>query len=121
MLIDTLHGLGLRVYVIGQSPEFIADVQKIAFFAKRAHAGNLEWPMAMDPRINEKVQPFTKGATFIDPLTSLCDTKGCSYADAGTGQFLYFDYGHFSTAGAILAVSKYWPRLSASAELAKAK
>jgi peptidoglycan/LPS O-acetylase OafA/YrhL len=119
--IDTLHGLGVRVYVIGQSPEFIADVQKIAFFAKRAHADNSEWPMAMDPRINERVQPFTKGATFIDPLTSLCDAKGCSYADAGTGQFLYFDYGHFSTAGAILAVSKYWPSFAASAEVAKAK
>lgn len=119
--IDTLHGLGVRVYVIGQSPEFIADVQKIAFFARRAHTDNLEWPMAMDPRINEKVQPFTKGATFIDPLTSLCDARGCSYADAGTGQFLYFDYGHFSTAGAILAVSKYWPSFAASAEVAKAK
>ena len=119
--IATLHGLGVRVYVIGQSPEFIADVQKIAFFARRAHADNSEWPMAMDPRINEKVQPFTEGATFIDPLTSLCDAKGCSYADAGTGQFLYFDYGHFSTAGAILAVSKYWPRFAAGAEVAKAK
>ncbi|MEP6565834.1 MAG: acyltransferase family protein [Mesorhizobium sp.] len=119
--IDSLRGLGVTVYVIGQSPEFIADVQKIAFFAKRAHVENTSWPMAMDPDINERVLPFTKGATFIDPLTSLCDAKGCSYADADTGQFLYFDYGHFSTAGATLAISKYWPSFAAVNQVAKAK
>ncbi|TGQ64945.1 MAG: acyltransferase [Mesorhizobium sp.] len=119
--IDRLHDMGVKVYVIGQSPEFVADVQKIAFFAKREGAANTSWPMAMDPDINKRVLPFAKGATFIDPLAYLCDAAGCSYADAGNKQFLYFDYGHFSSAGATLAISKYWPSFAAGGEVAKAK
>nr|WP_292187873.1 acyltransferase family protein [Mesorhizobium sp.] len=118
--IDRLREMGVKVYTVGQSPEFIADVQKIAFFAKREHVGTTSWPMAMDPDINARVLPFTKGADFIDPLTYLCDSAGCSYADAKTKQFLYFDYGHFSSAGATLAISKYWPSF-ASNKVAKAK
>ncbi|MBN9220733.1 MAG: acyltransferase [Mesorhizobium sp.] len=117
--VDRLRDMGVKVYVIGQSPEFIADVQKIAFFARQEHVANTSWPMAMDPDINKHVLPFTKGATFIDPLAYLCDTAGCSYADAGTRQFLYFDYGHFSSAGATLAISKYWPSFAAGGEVAK--
>ncbi|MCV3205772.1 acyltransferase [Mesorhizobium sp. YC-39] len=117
--IDTLRGLGVRVFVIGQSPEFIADVRKIAFFAKRGNLSDTSWPMAMDPDINNRVRPFTKGATFIDPLTFLCSAGRCSYADAG--QFLYFDYGHFSTTGATLAISKYWPTFAVNNALATAK
>ncbi len=59
--IDRLRDMGVKVYVIGQSPEFIADVQKIAFFARRDHVANTSWPMAMDPDINKQVQPFVKG------------------------------------------------------------
>lgn len=117
--IDTLRGLGVRVFVIGQSPEFIADVRKIAFFAKRGNLSSTSWPMAMDPGINDRVRPFTKGATFIDPLKFLCSAGRCSYANAG--QFLYFDYGHFSTIGATLAISKYWPAFAANNALATAK
>ncbi|WP_137929506.1 acyltransferase family protein [Mesorhizobium comanense] len=117
--IDRLRDMGVKVYVIGQSPEFIADVQKIAFFARQEHVANTSWPMAMDPDINKHVLPFTRGATFIDPLAYLCDTAGCSYADAGTRQFLYFDYGHFSSAGATLAISKYWPSFATGGDVAK--
>ena len=75
----------------------------------------------MDPDINKQVQLFANGATFIAPLTYLCDATGCSYADAGSKQFLYFDYGHFSSAGATLAISKYWPSFAAGGEVAKAR
>ncbi|RWB09832.1 MAG: acyltransferase [Mesorhizobium sp.] len=119
--IDRLRGMGVKVYTVGQSPEFIADVQKIAFLVRREHAGTTSWPMAMDPDINARVLPFTKGADFIDPLTYLCDSAGCSYADATTNEFLYFDYGHFSSAGATLAISKYWPSFATSNEVAEAK
>ncbi|MEI9420514.1 acyltransferase family protein [Mesorhizobium sp. Cs1299R1N1] len=119
--IDRLRDMGVKVYVIGQSPEFIADVQKVAFFAKHEGAANTSWPMAMDPDINKQVQLFAKGATFIDPLTYLCDAIGCSYEDATSKQFLYFDYGHFSSAGATLAISKYWPSFAAGGEVAKAR
>ncbi|MBZ9705748.1 acyltransferase [Mesorhizobium sp. ESP7-2] len=119
--IDRLRDMGVKVYVIGQSPEFIADVQKIAFFAKHEGAVSTSWPMAMDADINKQVQLFAKGATFIDPLTYLCDAIGCSYADATSKQFLYFDYGHFSSAGATLAVSKYWPSFAAGGEVAKVR
>ncbi|RUY53471.1 SGNH hydrolase domain-containing protein, partial [Mesorhizobium sp. M7A.F.Ca.CA.001.05.1.1] len=118
--IDRLREMGVKIYTVGQSPEFIADVQKIAFFVKREHAATTSWPMAMDPGINARVLPFTKGADFIDPLTYLCDSAGCSYADAKTNEFLYFDYGHFSSAGATLAISKYWPSFATSDKVAKA-
>lgn len=114
--IDTLRGMGVRVFVIGQSPQFITDVRKIAFFAKRENLDDTSWPMAMDPDINERVRSFTKGATFIDPLKFLCSAGRCSYTDAG--QFLYFDYGHFSSIGATLAISKYWPAFAADNALA---
>ncbi|TIN66935.1 MAG: acyltransferase, partial [Mesorhizobium sp.] len=104
--IDRLREMGVKVYTVGQSPEFIADVQKIAFLVRREHAGTTSWPMAMDPDINARV---------------LCDSAGCSYADATTNEFLYFDYGHFSSAGATLAISKYWPSFATSNEVAEAK
>ncbi|TIU44620.1 MAG: acyltransferase, partial [Mesorhizobium sp.] len=105
--IATLRALGVRVFVIGQSPQFPTDVRKIAFFAKRQNLDDTSWPIAMDPDINERVRSFTKGATFIDPLKFLCSAGRCAYSDRG--EFLYFDYGHFSSAGATLAISKYWP------------
>ncbi|WIW56966.1 acyltransferase [Mesorhizobium mediterraneum] len=117
--IDTLHGLGVRVFVIGQSPQFITDVRKIAFFAKRGNLSDTSWPMAMDPDINNRVRSFTKGATFIDPLEFLCSAGRCSYADAG--QFLYFDYGHFSSIGATRAIAKYWPVFAVDDALATTK
>ncbi|UVK50042.1 acyltransferase (plasmid) [Mesorhizobium sp. AR02] len=117
--IDTLRGQGVRVFVIGQSPQFITDVRIIAFFAKRRNSDDTYWPMAMDPDINNRVRSFTKGATFIDPLKFLCSAGRCPYADAG--EFLYFDYGHFSSVGAILAISKYWPVLATDNALAVTK
>ncbi|TJV32885.1 MAG: acyltransferase, partial [Mesorhizobium sp.] len=85
--IDTLRALGVRVFVIGQSPQFPTDVRKIAFFAKRQNLDDTSWPMAMDPGINERVRSFTKGATFIDPLKFLCSAGRCPYSDRG--EFMY--------------------------------
>ncbi|TIM79389.1 MAG: acyltransferase, partial [Mesorhizobium sp.] len=117
--IDTLRALGVRVFVIGQSPQFPTDVRKIAFFAKRQNLDDTSWPMAMDPGINERVRSFTKGATFIDPLKFLCSAGRCPYSDRG--EFMYFDYGHFSSAGATLAISKYWPAFGKDNALPKTK
>lgn len=105
--VDALTALGVETYVIGQSPQFVADVRKINYFAQRNGADDGTWPMAMDPAIAARVKRYTVGATFIDPLPSLCDGTVCRYRnDEG---FLYFDYGHFSQAGAIRAVALYWP------------
>jgi peptidoglycan/LPS O-acetylase OafA/YrhL len=111
--IATLTGLGVKVYVIGQSPQFPTDVQKIRFFARRSHQSDDSWPMAMDIHINDRLRPFADGATFIDPLSFLCRGERCAYANSQG--FLYFDYGHLSQLGAIEAVRSYWPRFAETA------
>ncbi|MHB2210370.1 acyltransferase family protein [Methylobacterium sp. CM6257] len=105
--IDVLRNRGVEVFVIGQSPEFITDVQKIAFFMRRRNMPGESWPMAMDRTINARVAAFAERATFIDPLKALCSDGRCPYASAHA--YLYFDYGHFSGLGAARAIAAYWP------------
>lgn len=105
--IDTLRDRGVTVFVIGQSPQFITDVQKIAFFMKRRNMAGESWPMAMDRTINARVAASAAHATFIDPLAALCTDGRCPYASAH--EYLYFDYGHFSGLGAARAIAAYWP------------
>lgn len=105
--IDTLTGMGVRVFVIGQTPQFIADVQKIAFFMERRRPGTVAWPMAMDPNVNQRLRRYTAGATLIDPIEFLCRDGICPYT--GSSGLLYFDDRHLSQAGSTLAVATYWP------------
>jgi peptidoglycan/LPS O-acetylase OafA/YrhL len=110
-LADTIAALkasGAKVYVIGQAPEFSADVQQIDYISgQHAMPGKATWPIYFDTKINPKMAAFAKGAVFIDPLSRLCDGVRCPYRDGS--HFYYADYGHFSTYGSNLAVQAYFP------------
>ncbi|MBO9136782.1 acyltransferase [Rhizobium sp. B230/85] len=105
--IDELTKIGLKVVVIGQSPEFAADIRKLDYFLG-SHVEKLKTaPLAIDENINTRLMTFTNGATFIDPLPFLCFGGQCQYKI--NEDFRYTDYGHFSKQGATFAIRSYWP------------
>lgn len=105
--IEQLKAMGVDVWVIGQSPEFAANVDLIDY--RNRHSGNAAdaWPMDVSPDINVRLRRAAKGAHFIDPLLELCSNRSCPYRDQTT--LYYADYGHFSDVGSARAVRAYFP------------
>ncbi len=99
--------VGARVHVIGQSPEFPLDPAFLAYHQRHDPPGTAgRWRPVETPHLNEALRaalPAT--ATFIDPAALLCAGGTCPYAEGDT--FLYADSGHFSSAGAALAVERF--------------
>jgi peptidoglycan/LPS O-acetylase OafA/YrhL len=116
--IEALRSMGVEVWVIGQSPEFAANVQIIDYKNRHSNAPRESWPLAFDPEINSRLRQAAHGSHFIDPLAYLCDGLQCPYRNGDT--LYYADYGHFSKEGSIRAVKAYFPvaaaQLSASNE-----
>ena len=103
--LKTLKDLGVSVIVIGQSPEFPIDVQVIGYRYDAEH-GSGSWQISFDPKINSDLREIVAGlAVFIDPLKSICEGKQCPYIS--NGNYLYADFGHFSTYGSKLAITQY--------------
>ena len=103
-----LAPLDVEVYVIGQSPQFSADVQVIAHSkANRAAAGVDRWSVFFDPAINAELKALARSANFIDPLRALCEGRLCPYREHG--KFLYEDAEHFSVYGSGKAVAAFFP------------
>jgi peptidoglycan/LPS O-acetylase OafA/YrhL len=108
--IRTLKARGVRVVVFGQSPQFLADVQQIDYISgNRNSLVNAEWPVAVEDRLNQAVeqQALKGGAQFINPISEMCRGKFCEYREGR--KYLFEDFGHFSAAGSILAVKRYFP------------
>jgi peptidoglycan/LPS O-acetylase OafA/YrhL len=106
--IAVLRRQGVRVFVIGQSPIFLVDVQHIDFLSGLARTpGVASWPVAFDRNLNLDLRARSVGATFVDPMSYLCSGVSCPYRDGRT--FYYADYGHFSTAGSLRATAAYFP------------
>jgi peptidoglycan/LPS O-acetylase OafA/YrhL len=99
--LDALNARGVDVVVVGQSPIFITDV---AVIGGRGHDA---WSPAMDRTVNVELRRIAEasGVRFIDPLETLCDGERC--AIRADGQYLYFDYGHFSDMGSTRAAAAY--------------
>jgi peptidoglycan/LPS O-acetylase OafA/YrhL len=106
-----LEATGVQVFLIGQSTEFLTDVNVIAArnSGNRQHAQS--WQIAFDARINRALKGYAGQATFIDPLDFLCHGDECPYAI--DGKFLYYDYGHFTPFGSARAVAAYFPFMQA--------
>jgi peptidoglycan/LPS O-acetylase OafA/YrhL len=101
--LSALDAMGVPVVVIGQSPEFLADVQVIAFLkGSRAPSAVNRWPVAFPLAVNETLRRFVGAHRFIDPMPALCDGATCIYEDRRS--FLFEDDGHYSAAGSRLAV-----------------
>lgn len=107
--VEALKRKGVQVFVIGQSPMFIMDVQHIDYISGgwRQREGAVSWPVAFKPSLNEAVKAQAKDGVFIDPTPFLCEGGRCAYRDGST--FYVADYGHFSTDGALRAVRAYFP------------
>lgn len=105
--IAALRARGAKVYVIGQTPEFVADVQRVDYVGGRHNAPDGQWPIAFDPAINAVLKAQSAQAGFIDPLAALCSGRQCPYRRGKI--WLYADYGHFSAAGSQWAVETYFP------------
>jgi peptidoglycan/LPS O-acetylase OafA/YrhL len=98
-----LDAMGVSVVLVGQSPEFAADAQVIAFLKGSRDPGAINrWTVAFPLAINDTLRRIAGEHVFIDPMPPLCDGSTCTYQDRGT--FLFLDYGHYSAAGSALAV-----------------
>lgn len=105
--IDALRRAGVRVIVIGQSPEFAMDVQRIDYLSGQiAQKGKSEWLTSVDADFNAKMMKLAKGATFIDPMRAFCNGRFCRYKSGST--YYFVDYGHFSREGSLRAVEAYF-------------
>ncbi|WP_394890295.1 acyltransferase family protein [Mesorhizobium sp. AaZ16] len=102
-----LAPLGVKIYVVGQSPQFSTSVQVIAY-SKGSHDPDAvdKWTIFFDPAINAELKQLAGTATFIDPL-QLCEGIVCPYRERG--RYLYEDAEHFSTEGSRQAVAAYFP------------
>ncbi len=106
--VAALRALGVKVYVIGQSPQFATDVQHLDYISgSRLRPGVAYWPPSFDPGLNRHLASLAAGATFIDPLPAFCRPTGCAYRDGNA--FYFIDFGHFSAAGSLRAVKAYFP------------
>jgi hypothetical protein len=101
----------VRVIIIGQSPEFAMDVQRIDYLSGQMTQGDKSrWMTSVDADFNAKMVALTKGASFIDPMGAFCDGRLCQYK---SGSAYYFvDYGHFSREGSMRAVEAYFPSMA---------
>ena len=105
--VNRLKEMGVDVWVIGQSPEFPANISLIDYKNRSAGPGSQSWPIAVEPGLNEEIREASAGAHFIDPLKLLCDNRMCPYRDGE--HLLYADFGHFSKYGSLRAVESYFP------------
>jgi peptidoglycan/LPS O-acetylase OafA/YrhL len=116
--IEALKGMGVDVWVIGQSPEFPANVNLIAYRNRKDASNTPSWHNAVAPGVNDRLREAAAGAHFIDPLPYLCTGEMCTYSV--DKKLLYADYGHFSDLGSASAVKAYFPLVRRS-ETADAK
>lgn len=116
--IREVQARGAEALIIGQSPEFLADVQQIAFAAERRGLATDAWPAAQKIHANPILARIAAetGSRFVDPMALLCTDGACPYRDAV--DYHYFDYGHMSTQGATTALRAYLAAIDAPEEIA---
>jgi peptidoglycan/LPS O-acetylase OafA/YrhL len=108
--IDRLRARGLRVVLVGQGPSF--DYDDPVEYVRRS--GSESGPSRDGSAINRELAALHGVDAFLDPLAQLCPGGQCRLREGR--EFLYFDGGHYSTAGSIRAV----PGLAAAIGRARA-
>ena len=103
--LSVLDSMRVRVIVIGQSPEFAADVRVISALkgGRERNAVN-QWNVFFPLSVNNQLHSIAGNNTFVNPMIPFCINTKCIYQDHGT--FLFLDYGHYSTEGSRRAVQK---------------
>ena len=104
--VQKLNQLGLKVIVIGQIPVFRPNVKWLAARGKFPDGA----PIVFDENINRRIQQYSSGAVFIDPLPLLCDGNTCQFR---TSDNAYFgDAAHLSVFGSNWFVERFVPLLN---------
>ena len=96
--VDRLRARGLRVVLVGQGPSFEFDDP--VDYVRRT--GRETAPVRDNAEINAALARLHGVDAFLDPSLQLCPRGRCRLRAAG--DFLYFDGGHYSSAGSVLAV-----------------
>ena len=104
--VQRLRELGVKVIVIGQTPVFRPNIKWLAARGKFPDGA----PIVFDENINRRIQQYSSGAVFIDPLPFLCDGSTCQFR---TGDKAYFgDAAHLSIFGSNWFVERFVPLLN---------
>lgn len=106
--VNRLNDIGVKVYVIGQSPVFYNDVQTL--YAQADYPLEAIAPLSFKLNVNTKLETALPYGTFINPLEKLCMSFNCRYRQ--DNEYIISDMGHFSAFGSKLAVGKYFPFFS---------
>lgn len=103
--VAALQKAGARVIVVGQSPQFAGDIQKLDYLTGQVGKRSAAWRHTIPVPLNRQIAAAAGTAQFIDPVSILCRGDLCVYRNDNS--FLYSDYGHFSRDGAINAFEHY--------------
>lgn len=105
--IAELEDKGLRVVVIGPSPQFTAEVQRLDYFSGQSNEKGEVFTSPIDAtRIRSVVHAQAGKADYVDPFAALCRPDGaCRYRSGD--DYVYADYGHLSGFGSGFAVEQY--------------
>ncbi|MBV8890175.1 MAG: acyltransferase [Alphaproteobacteria bacterium] len=107
-VIASFNRRGIRVFVIGQSPLFALEPYLIYYRARSISNERTEyWRSLVAPGFNRALKDGIQDAAVIDPIAAMCDGDLCPIRE--NGEMLYFDPTHFSVAGSLQAVQRYFP------------
>lgn len=107
--IELLDELSIPYLVIGQSPQYVIDVNALSYLKHREKDVG-RWPISFDRSINEELASYIPDNRFIDPLNSICTESRCLYKVSG--RLMHSDYGHFSKFGSIFIVQSFIEQLN---------
>lgn len=95
--VDRLRERGMGVVLVGQGPSF-------SFHDPRQHVRQTRrhWAEARDVLwINDELSALSGYAAFFDPSARDCSGRQCQIFEGG--RYLYWDSGHYSSAGSVRA------------------
>jgi peptidoglycan/LPS O-acetylase OafA/YrhL len=102
-----------QVLIVGQSPTFTLDVPQLSIglsASRRPLAFQPQFPMVLDPAL--RAVAAQQNAAWFAPSAVLCSAGQCRLADA-QGHLIYWDNGHYSSAGSAYLARAMRPTLAA--------
>jgi|GEM_PF-78616 len=111
-----LEKRNVDVFVVGQSPEFAIDVRVLEYSNRELYKNHdlAWWEPSFDTTINSDLEQIIGKDRFINPIGHYCKANMCVYTEKG--KFLFEDHAHYSAAGSIRAVQKYFPLKASHAQ-----
>jgi len=108
--VRALTDAGFKVYLVGQSPEFVLDVPSLDYRINGKPNGPVTaWLPAISKEVNPRMAEAVGESRFIDPLAVLCPDGKCQFRQGK--DYLFSDFGHFSELGSSNAVQAFLPLL----------